>query len=343
MSAIMPSSQILQRHESLFVNKRVVIAGDFHDDYPLSLATSETYIHCAQFHIYLNMLARNRHACIEFGLFPPDYFYEKSDTLIYYWPKNKSEAQFQLSYLLSSLAKDANVFIVGENRSGVKSAETLLTRFGSIQKIDSARRCSLYHFQVENSPTFKVDEWWHEYHLQMEHVNLSICGLPGIFSQKHLDAGSKLLLDALANNQGIIKGSVLDIGSGCGVLSAFIGKLNSEVTLTLTDVNAMALESSKMTLQKNQLKGEVLASNVFSHLQGRFDLIISNPPFHDGKETSYDAIELLINQAKTYLNSNGYLCIVANTFLPYQRLLSDKFNHVDVVAQTTKFKVYLAK
>ena len=44
------------------------------------------------------------------------------DTLIYYWPKNKPEAQFQLMNLLSLLPTGVDIFVVGENRSGVRSA-----------------------------------------------------------------------------------------------------------------------------------------------------------------------------------------------------------------------------
>ena len=50
----------------------------------------------------------------------------------------------------------------------------------------------------------------------------------------------------------------------------------------MTDIHAMALKSAQRTLRENQLQGTVLASDVFSHVEGKFDLIISNPPFHDG-------------------------------------------------------------
>lgn len=56
--------------------------------------------------------------------------------------------------------------------------------------------------------------------------------------------------------------------------------------LTLCDVSAPAVEASRATLAANGIEGEVIASNVFSDITGRFDMIISNPPFHDGMETS---------------------------------------------------------
>ncbi len=36
------------------------------------------------------------------------------DTLIYYWPKNKPEAQFQLMNILSLMPSGSDVFVVGK-------------------------------------------------------------------------------------------------------------------------------------------------------------------------------------------------------------------------------------
>lgn len=75
------------------------------------------------------------------------------DTLIYYWPKNKPEAQFQLMNLLSLLPTGIDIFVVGENRSGVRSAEQMLAEYAPLSKVDSARRCGLYHGHFgKNSP-----------------------------------------------------------------------------------------------------------------------------------------------------------------------------------------------
>ena len=102
----------------------------------------------------------------------------------------------------------------------------------------------------------------------------------------------------------------------------------------------MALESAQRTLRENQLQGTVLASDVFSHVEGKFDLIISNPPFHDGIDTAYTAVNELIKQAKWHLKSGGELRIVANAFLPYADWLDQHFGGHEVLAKNNKFKVY---
>ncbi len=84
----------------------------------------------------------------------------------------------------------------------------------------------------------------------------------------------------------------------------------------------------------------MFASNVFSEVNGRFDMIISNPPFHDGLQTSLEAAQALIRGAVRHLNSGGELRIVANAFLPYPQVLDETFGFHEVIAQTGRFKVY---
>ncbi len=63
----------------------------------------------------------------------------------------------------------------------------------------------------------------------------------------------------------------------------------------------------------------------FSDIEGKFDLIISNPPFHDGIDTAHRTVKELITQAKWHLNQGGESRIVANSFPPYPELLSTTF------------------
>ena len=187
-------------------------------------------------------------------------------------------------------------------------------------------------------PTFNAEKFWKSYELN----DLTISALPAVFSSAELDGGTKLLLSTFHKADGL-KGKVLDLGCGAGVIGASLKKQFPKIKLTMSDIHAMAIASSKRTLAENALEGEVLASDVFSHIEGRFDLIVSNPPFHDGVDTAYQAVENLILQAKNHLTKGGELRIVANAFLPYPDLLDRAFGKHEVVAKSTKFKVYAAR
>ncbi|EIZ5001302.1 16S rRNA (guanine(1207)-N(2))-methyltransferase RsmC [Salmonella enterica] len=332
MSAFTPASEVLLRHSDDFEQSRILFAGDLQDDLPARFECAASRAHTQQFH-HWQALSRQMGDNVRFSLVAQASDIADCDTLIYYWPKNKPKAQFQLMNILSLMPSGVDVFVVGENRSGVRSAEQMLADYAPLNKVDSARRCGLYHGRLEKQPQFSLESWWAEYSID----GLTIKTLPGVFSRDGLDAGSQLLLSTLTPHT---KGKVLDVGCGAGVLSAALASHSPKVRLTLCDVSAPAVEASRATLAANGLDGEVFASNVFSEVKGRFDMIISNPPFHDGMQTSLDAAQTLIRGAVRHLNSGGELRIVANAFLPYPKILDETFGFHDVIAQTGRFKVY---
>ncbi|OOF80439.1 16S rRNA (guanine(1207)-N(2))-methyltransferase RsmC [Rodentibacter caecimuris] len=324
-------TEVLERHLSLFYRKSVLLSGGIKDQFPQKLAP-----HCQSVQVWSCYFdyARTQSA-VNFSI----EFQGKADLIVYYWTKNKQEVQFQLMQLLANAQDGQEILIIGENRCGVRSAEKILSPFGDIAKIDSARRCGLYHFSLKKRPHFSLNTFWKTYqHPQLN--GLTIHSLPGVFSANELDVGTALLLSTL--NQSI-KGKVLDLGCGAGVIGSMVKKINPKSNVTMTDIHAMALESARKTLSENRLDAEVFASDVFSDIEGKFDLIISNPPFHDGIDTAYQAVNTLITQAKRHLNQGGELRIVANAFLPYPDLLQQHFGTFDVLAQTSKFKVYSVK
>ncbi|MGK0704368.1 16S rRNA (guanine(1207)-N(2))-methyltransferase RsmC [Yokenella regensburgei] len=334
MSAYSPASEVLLRHSDDFEQSRILFAGDMQDTLPASFESAASRAHTQQFHHWQD-LSRQMGDNVRYSLVAETADVADCDTFIYYWPKNKPEAQFQLMNILSLLPVGTDVFVVGENRSGVRSAEQMLAEYCPLNKIDSARRCGLYHGRLEKQPTFDANAYWGEY----THDALTIKTLPGVFSRDGLDVGSQLLLSTLTPHT---KGKVLDVGCGAGVLAVSLASHSPKVRLTLCDVGAAAVEASKATLAANSIEGEVLASNVFSEINGRFDMIISNPPFHDGLQTSLDAAQTLIRGAVRHLNSGGELRIVANAFLPYPKVLDETFGFHEVIAQTGRFKVYRA-
>lgn len=319
-------SQVLQRHLSFFDNKSVLFAGGISDDFPAQIPAKSVQVWSA----YFDYAQNNRG--VDFGIETK----KNAELLVFYWTKNKQEVQFQLMQLLANAPIEQEVLIIGENRCGVRSVENMLSHYGDIAKIDSARRCGLYHFCLKKQPHFSLDSYWKTYlHPQLN--GLKIYSLPGVFSAQELDVGTNLLLSTLDQT---LRGKVLDIGCGAGVIGVYIKQRSPNVTLTMSDIHAMALASAQRTLHENQLTGEVVASDVFSHIEGKFDLIISNPPFHDGIDTAYRAVEALISQAKWHLVQGGELRIVANAFLPYPDLLDRHFGSHQVLAKTNKFKVY---
>lgn len=322
---ISPQSEVLTRHLPLFLNKSVLLAGAMQDSFADMLQKKCTQLQVYSFYFdYVRQIPYAQFA----GECPSN-----ADLIVYYWGKNKAEVQYQLWELLAEAPLGQEMLLIGENRGGIRSAEKLLAPFGDIAKIDSARRCSLYHFSLAKNPTFNAADFWRQYPIK----DLKIYSLPGVFSAAALDQGTDLLLQTLDQP---LSGDILDLGCGAGVIGAYVASKNPQARLLLCDIHALALASAQRTLIENKLQGEVRPSDVFSDIREKFDVILSNPPFHDGLDTAYRAVEELISQAKFHLKKGGELRIVANHHLPYSDILAKYFGRFEVIAQNKQFKVY---
>jgi len=331
-------SQLLQRNESLFTNKNMLVAGNIADDYPkhlAELAQSSTFC----FSDYRYYLAQSPRLSASDVHFTANYQGDKKfDLLLIFLPKAKQETQYLLASLTPHLQKDAQIILVGEKKCGIKSAGTLLKPYSSsVNTLDSARHCSILYCELNKSvPAFVQSAWIKTYSLNIHNTELQICSLPGVFSYGELDKGSELLLENLPDD---ISGSMLDFGCGAGVIACYVKTKYPHLTVDLIDINAYALQSAKLSLEKNNLSGNVFPSNVFSEVTKKYDTLLSNPPFHSGRETDYVAAETFINQSPEYLKDLGVLSLVANKFLKYEPLLNDVYANLQTAQQNNKFKI----
>jgi methylase of polypeptide subunit release factors len=75
-------------------------------------------------------------------------------------------------------------------------------------------------------------------------------------------------------------GRVLDIGAGSGAGGLHIASLlGPDASVVLSDINRRALRFCRINAALNGVAAEVVESDLFDSLPGRFDLVISNPPY----------------------------------------------------------------
>jgi len=265
----------------------------------------------------------------------------KHDLVIINFPKSKDELAFTLAMIAPYLLTEAKIIFVGEKKSGVQSTPKLSQHFlMNCQKIDAARHCLLFAGIVKEeviNEIFKLDDWFKCYQITVNNIKLTIASLPGVFSQKKLDVGTALLLN---NLPATMQGKVLDFGCGAGVISCFIGKKFPLTQLSLLDVSALALASAKKTLELNGLSGDIFASNSLSKVTGKFQHIVSNPPFHQGTKTSYQATEDFLKGIKSHISTQGNITIVANSFLSYKPMMKQYIGRTNTVTNQHGFCIY---
>ncbi|MCW8833197.1 MAG: methyltransferase [Colwellia sp.] len=182
-----------------------------------------------------------------------------------------------------------------------------------------------------------LDKWFKHYQLNINDIDLTIASLPGVFSQKKLDTGTALLLDNLPK---MMQGKVLDFGCGAGVISCFVGKKFPQTQLSLLDVSALAITSAKKTLAINNLSGHVFASNSLSTVGEKFDHIVSNPPFHQGTKTSYQATEDFLKGINTFMKNKANITLVANSFLQYMPIMKQYIGETETLINQQGFNIY---
>ncbi|ELR63472.1 Ribosomal RNA small subunit methyltransferase C [Photobacterium marinum] len=333
------ASQVVARQLEFFENRKVLVIGELSDSYPLELTqvAQSVAVFTTNYGYHCNM---SRHSQIQSHFGAELTADIDIDMILLYWPKAKAEAEYLLAMTLAKFGPETEICIVGENRSGVRSAEKMFQAYGKITKYDSARRCSFYWGRCEQqAPTFDITSWFKSYPITVAGTELTIRSLPGVFSHGEFDKGSELLLESLPS----LHGRVLDFGCGAGVIGAVMKTNNPAIELELCDISALAIESARETFKVNNLEASFTATDVYKALEGTYDFLISNPPFHAGLKTFYAATEDFIAQAPNYLNTDGQLIIVANSFLRYPPLIEDSLGCCEIAASTNKFNIYVAK
>ncbi len=125
----------------------------------------------------------------------------------------------------------------------------------------------------------------------------------GVFSRGEVDTGTRLLLESLPEK---MKGEILDLGCGWGVIGISIARTWPDTRVTLADVNTRALELSRENAKRNRAEVFCAESDGMAAFAGKtFDAVVTNPPIRAGKQVIYrmfaDAAEHLTPEGALYL------------------------------------------
>lgn len=164
----------------------------------------------------------------------------------------------------------------------------------------------------------------------------------GVFSKNNIDYGSKLLIEAYLKENDINEKRVLDVGCGYGFLGIMVSRvINSYVEMI--DINSRAVHLTKMNIKRyKDFKGKTYVSNIYENVEGKYDIIITNPPIRIGKEK---LLEILIG-AFDHLEDNGLLYYVIRKdqgALSIKKILEENGINVEVINRDKGYFIYRAK
>lgn len=218
------------------------------------------------------------------------------------------------------------LYVMGAKDRGVLSmAKRMQSLFGNVQTLVISKGQRVICSQMENNLSTK----------QLPTL------LPTVFAQGKLDEGTQLLLEALDVHTTDV---ALDIGCGAGYIGMHIARLASKGQVTMVDTSLATVEAARRMVEQSGLTNvQVVASDGTKALPGqRFDLVVTNPPFHLGGIQTTEIGERFIREAAQALRPRGRLYLVANRFLKYEPALRACFNTVDEVGGNTRYKVLRA-
>ncbi|MCB1210538.1 MAG: class I SAM-dependent methyltransferase [Verrucomicrobiales bacterium] len=241
------------------------------------------------------------------------------------------------------LTPGGTMVAVVPNDWGAKRAEEALGKaVGGVKSLSKKHCRAFWAHKTPSSPKNPAMlEEWRDYGVLRREMDGRFWTLPGLFSWDHVDVGSQVLVEHLPKT---LSGHGADLGAGWGFLS-------DHILRTCHDVRALdcfEADFDALEVARRNLGSAMSPARVRLHWQDvtvglnndvRYDFIVMNPPFHDGRDADPMLGLRFITSAVQALRTGGQLWLVANKHLPYENLMSECFETATTVHESAGFKV----
>lgn len=286
--------------------------------------------------------ARDHDDALELGVLPAA---GDARRIVIRLPRSKPELSLRIRVAAARLGEGDEIWLVGAKNEGIRSVGKLLGPwFGAPTTLHLKRRCRVMGAWRNAEPAVEptLESLVETFETPTPDGPLPCASLPGTFSHGRPDAGTARLLEALDQVKGFH--AALDLGAGCGVLGAFLARRRRKARVDLVDVSAIACESARRTLALSGLsQARVHHAAAVDAPRVKYDLIVTNPPFHDVRGADRSMVEGFIRAARARMQDRGALWLVSNLHLPYGKLLSAAFAQLETVAEDRHFRVFSAR
>lgn len=106
---------------------------------------------------------------------------------------------------------------------------------------------------------------------------------------------TEILIEVILEKETDICQDILDICTGSGCIAISLKKYLTKSNITAVDISKEALDIAKINKEKLKADIKLLESDCFENIEGKFDIMVSNPPYIKTKE-----IETLMDEVKTF-------------------------------------------
>lgn len=270
----------------------------------------------------------------------PEVEGEDFDGALILCSKHKGENENNVAEALTRVREGGIITIAGSKEDGIQPLRKQLANFG---------------FEVEYMPKYHGVVAWFTRPADVSAAVAKLAKLPqlidgrfeavpGTFSHDRVDAGSELLASRLPRD---FDGNAADLGAGWGYLSVMLKEASPRTNrIDLFEADHRALEFAKKNLARNcpDLSTRFFWQDLASEpVKEKYDLVIMNPPFHEGHAADPALGQAFIKAASGALRIGGQLLMVANRGLPYEPTLAAEFKESSELCRNARFKVLQAR
>ena len=117
---------------------------------------------------------------------------------------------------------------------------------------------------------------------------------------------------------------ILDIGTGSGCIAITLNKLLDNSRVTAVDISKNALDVARENNKINNTDVNFIESDVFSNINDKYDVIISNPPYISYDEDIMDVVYNNEPHMALYADDNG-LYFYDKILMECRKYLNDRF------------------
>jgi len=240
------------------------------------------------------------------------------------------------------LKEGGDLLAAAANQEGIKSfAKRAEGHFGSGALLALKHSCRLLRFRKSTArPAEPVED--PAYYRSLRHTLPHAGGeivyrtKPGVFAYRGTDPGTALLARHVPDCSGL---RVLDLCCGSGALGLAAFARGAADVLAL-DASATAIACAARNFAAAGLPGRVLCADSSSAPPGQFDLVLANPPFHEGAATDYTLPARMTEAIAAALRSGGEAWVVANQFLDYAKPARARFATVEIAARAEGYLIH---
>jgi len=263
---------------------------------------------------------------------------EKTFDAVIYCPQVSGSAPSSLDLIRAEvilgvkvLRPEGKFYLVTRTKSGASSHQaimesifgsnvTVIGRGGGGQRVLMAQGSP---WTLMEAPSLKRSVRFfvcgHEFDLESE---------PSLFSKDDLDLGTRILLE----NVDLTKFErLLDVGCGWGAIGIVAATINKEGKVVMVDIHSRATEVANANVSRMDLGDRisvVATDDLKNDVDGDFDLVLSNPPFHANTEQLMN----LFGQVRNKLGKKGsfYLVVERTHKQKLENVLRKEFGNVRV-------------